>query len=423
MGPGNGKKWNASWPEEIEKAVSNSLWKLVTPGVLVIAALTDLSKYLVDVVDEEFTNVDIDIKYDIVAMYTVTPNANRAYMWAKHFKSQGTHVAIGGVHAAMCTDEALMNADTVLIGEGEVIWPEFLEDYSLGKAKKIYVQPIGELDLGKSPVPLFEYLPSNGRKIIPVQTARGCPHGCKFCNLRGIYGKGYRTKTIDQVMREIEAVLKINPNPIVYFTDDNLFCNRERSRELLNELMKYNFIWYANSDLSFSEDNELLKLAFKSGLRQVLIGFESINPKNLQGIDENNFKSSHFNSYKEVIEKVQSNGIGIIGSFIIGLDQDDTGIFDQMIRFSEDTHLYGMSITVNTPYPGTVTYEKYKNEGRILNYDWNNYTIFQPVIKPYNISVGELNEGYMRVLKEINMPANILKRLNYFKQQMKLLKA
>ncbi len=418
-GPTENKKWNEYWSNDIEDLVTQNMWRIFTPGVLVLAKLAEETKmYEVQVVDEEFQELDMTEKYELVAMYTVTPNAKRAYKLAEYYKQQGAYVVLGGVHATVCCDEAIKHADTIMIGETEYTWPIFLKDYKMNMTKKIYSQPLGEVDLDYSPMPSFHLLPENARKLVAIQTARGCPHGCKFCNLRSLYGKQYRTKKIENIDKEIQAVKQINPLAMIYFTDDNLFCHEEHAKLLMQKISTYNLTWYANSDISFGANRELIKMAYKSGCRQVLIGLESANSANLKGLDENSFKSRNYVNYKSLIENIQSCGIGVIGSFILGLDEDNEDIFDKTIDFILDTKLYGANITVNTPYPGTLNFKAMYDDNRILTYDWNHYTIFNPVIKPKKMTVEKLNEGYLRVMKTINSSQNIKNKMNYFKEKL-----
>lgn len=283
------------------------------------------------------------------------------------------------------------------------------------------MQPIGEVDVTRSPIPVFDMLPDNARKIIPIQTARGCPHGCKFCNLRGIYGNRYRPKTLEAVVQELDAALKVNPRAIIYFTDDNFFCNQKRAKELLKKIQKFKITWYANTDIQFGLSKDLVEAAYNSGCRNVLIGLESINPNNLKGMDQNDFKNSNYMRYEEAIRRIQSTGIGVIGSFIVGLDYDDKNTFDKLAWFIQKNALYGANITVNTPYPGTDLFKQMHKEGRILTFNWDYYTIFQPVIEPRKMSVEELNLGYQELLNRIYEHNNIIDRVNQFKNQMRLI--
>ncbi|WP_432409025.1 B12-binding domain-containing radical SAM protein [Wukongibacter sp. M2B1] len=418
-GPGNERKFNSQWPLWLEKEVKNNLWNLVTPALLTLASLTDRSKYSIELIDEEFQNVDINTDYDIVAMYTITPNVKRAYDWAKYFRAKGSWVVLGGVHASLIPTEAREFADTVLVGEGEYIWPQFLKDFEKGKAQNLYMQSIGRVKIEDSPLPAFDLIPESARKIVPIQTARGCPHGCRFCNVKSLYGDGYRSKSIERIDLEIKKAMELCRGSTLYFTDDNLFCKKERAKKLLHVVRDYKVRWYTNSDLSFGMDEKFLKLAYKSGCRQVLIGFESVTAKNLRGIDQSNFKMRHIPLYHEVIERIQSNGIGVVGSFIVGLDGDDHGVFETLAEFIFRTKLYGVSITINTPYPGTESFKAMSSANRILTYDWDQYTIFQPVIKSTKMSNEELNESYINLLKKINSPEYTAQKLQYFKENIK----
>ncbi|OYO94886.1 hypothetical protein CG709_12290, partial [Lachnotalea glycerini] len=189
--------------------------------------------------------------------------------------------------------------------------------------------------------------------MIPIQTARGCPHGCQFCDLRSLYGNSYRGKSIKQVQSEIEKTLQVNQSKNIYFTDDNLFCVKKRASNMMEMLQEYKLSWVTNTDVSFGMDQELIKKASKAGCRRVLIGLESVNRSNLIDLDQHNFKSKHRDCYEEAIENIQGQGIGVIGSFIVGLDADTEETFSEIYEFVQNTGLSGVNITVNTPFPGT----------------------------------------------------------------------
>lgn len=415
-GPGNHKKWNSALTDELENSIDKSLWKIATPGLLLIASLTDKSKYQTDVIEEEDFEIDFSVKYDIVAMYTITPNAKRAYYLAAKFKETGSYIVLGGVHVSVCREEATVYADTLLLGECEVIWPEFLKNFENGKQRKIYESKLGSVDLKQSPTPDFNYIGNAKKKIIPIQTARGCPHGCKFCNLRSLYGKDYRAKEITQVAREIEAALEVNPKATIYFTDDNFFCAKERAGRLLDCIKEYGVYWYVNSEISISDEIDLLDKAYDSGCRQILIGLESIRPETLIGQDENDFKSRYAKRYLDCIKHIQQQGIGVVGSFIMGMDGDNYESFEKTARFIWDATLYGANITMATPYPGTLLYKKLVSENRLLINDWDKYTIFQPIYSPVNLSIDDLNQGYVKLLETIHSDAYTNRKLVYFKE-------
>lgn len=418
-GPSEGRRWNAAWSDELEEIVTQNYWYTIANGVLVLGAIAKQKGMEVDIVDEEIADIDFLKKYDIVAMYTVTPNILRCYEFAERFRKAGTYVVLGGVHATVCKEEALQHADTVLTGESEYIWDEFLEDYLQSRQKRIYQQPVGTVKLEDSPIPLFEAIPSDYQGMIPIQTARGCPHGCQFCDLRSLYGKSYRQKSISQVQQEIERTLHVNGNRNIYFTDDNLFCMKKRAEELMEMLKPYRLSWVTNTDVSFGLDQGLIKQAATAGCRRVLIGLESVSKKSLTDLDQNNFKSRHRQHYEEAIYNIQSYGIGVIGSFIVGLEEDTEEIFTQIYEFVQKNGLSGVNITVNTPFPGTEMFQIMKNKERIKTFDWSQYTIFQPVIEFNSMTLDCFQEKYAELLMKVNDKEAVIQRKNTIKDSIR----
>ncbi len=125
-------------------------------GLLYIeAALPKDKGYKVEVIDENHEPITNFRKYDIVGISGMTVHANRMYTLADKYRELGCHVVLGGVHVSFMQEEALQHADTVMIKEGELTWPEFLEDFSKGKAKRIYA-PNTVYDITDSPRPIYD---------------------------------------------------------------------------------------------------------------------------------------------------------------------------------------------------------------------------------------------------------------------------
>ena len=208
-------------------------------------------------------------------------------------------------------------------------------------------------------------------------------------------------KSIKQMIDELNMSTLLFPHTPVYFTDDNFFVDKRRARALLAVLKEYNLSWYANTDVSFGTDTDLIKMSYESGCRNVLIGFESINPAILKDIDCDSFKSYHRRTYETAIQNIQREGIGVVGSFIVGLDGETETTYDELFQFIQTTGLYGVNITMNTPYPGTQLFKQMNKQNRILTYDWNQYTIFQPVFQPLDGSLEDLQNRYLTFLQKV----------------------
>ncbi len=190
---------------------------------------------------EIFEDVDFEEKVDLVALTSITNNVYRAYEIADEFRRRGVPVVIGGFHASVEPEESLAHVDAVFIGEGEETWPEFIKDFRRGKFRRIYRAPQRPA-LDGLPLPRFDILNPRhyhgyGRRglrrrllppVIPVQTARGCPQACDFCDITRFEAGTYRPRPVADVVSEIEA----RGARFVCFVDDNIFAKRARAKEL-----------------------------------------------------------------------------------------------------------------------------------------------------------------------------------------------
>lgn len=415
-GPTDNFTYNSGWTKDINHTINHNRWKVITPSVLLLSSIAKSEGFEVDIADEEFRQIDVAKKYDIICIYSVTPNAKRSYLFADQYMQSGSWVVIGGVHSFFMPTEARQHCNTLILGEAEHIFRQFLQDYKRGNPRSQYDEKPGFVKLSNSPIPLYNILNKEEQKLVPVQTARGCSHNCKFCNVKGLYGNDFRSKGYIQIIDELSEISKLPYAKKIYITDDNIFSNTKHFSELIKAFNSNYFTWYANADISFANNEKNIQTAYKSGLRQVLIGFESIDKKNLYKLDRGNFKYRYADKYKEYINKIQSNGIGVVGSFIVGQLNDTEDTFKYLEEFIYETRLYGANITMFTPYPGTELFNVMKAENRILTYDWDYYTIFQPIIKINQLSTEKLNTLYIDLLYKINSTEFLESKIQYFKK-------
>jgi len=399
-------------------------------GLLTIAALTP-SDIDVEIIIEDNAPIRYDQNYDLVGISSMTHSVERAYEIAGEFKARGTYVVMGGIHATVMPEEASLHADTVIVGEGEELWPRFLQDFRNGEPSKIYRNPEGYfVDIRLSPVPRYDLLkgkaalanPDYYYNLIPVQVTRGCPHGCEFCVVTDIHGKKSRKKTIDQVRAEILSIKRNLPNHIVGFADDNLFLDRQFAKELLQEVDRLRIRWVAQSDISIGAQDWLLELMYKSGCLFVLVGFESLDPKNLAGMNPNDWKLRQLEKYEKYVQNIQEHGIVVLGSFITGLDNDDKGVYGRIVDFMNRNKIAG-DLTFATPLPGSRLFERIKREDRFL-YPvpfWNRCTFFDVVFKMKKMSKEEAEEGMSQAYRQISTEEAFKSRTEYFKEVYKKL--
>ncbi len=393
-------------------------------SIITIAALTP-SDIEISYIDEDFEEIDFDVQYDIVGISAMTQQVVRCYEIAKEFRKRGIYVVMGGIHASFLPNEALEWVDTVIVGEGEELWPHFLEDFKNKKEKRIYKQPEGTfVDLTKSPVPRYDLLVrknyfkshKNFYNMIPIQISRGCPHNCEFCLVTKCYGSKFRKKKIEQVILEINKIKEYFPGRVILFADDNLFIDKKFSKKLLKTIKDLNIRWWAQTDISVGDDEELLSLIYESGGLLLLIGFESIDPENLKSMNYNSWKYKQLSNYSKNIERIQKHGIIVFGSFIFGLDNDDKHVFNNVVRFMDENNITGQ-LTIATPLPGSRLLERLKQEDRLIENEpfWDKCTFFDALYKPQKMTVEELEDGFIWAYKQVFNEKAQAKRVQYLK--------
>lgn len=384
-------------------------------GLLVVASLTP-PEFMIEIIDENFDQIPFDNDYDLVGITANTSQAIRAYEIADRFRKRGNTVVIGGIHATVLPYEAKEHADTVLIGEAENSWPLLLEDYKHNRLKPFYKQE-KVVDLRLSPLPRYDLLKPENYTVVWVQTTRGCPHDCEFCAASRVYGRNYRKKTVDQILREIELIKRIWDRPQVSFADDNMFVDRNHSTVLLNRLRELNIKYFAQSDISIAEDENFLRLLKDSGCNILFIGLETLSKEGLRQINNNKWKARYLEKYEKYVERIQTIGIGVMGAFVIGLDTDTISIFDRIAEFVIKNNLYAMQLTILTPLPGSRLRERLLGENRIANVnDWTKYTCNDINIIPRNMTAEQLREGFFLIHRRVYGDEACTQRMKYFKE-------
>ena len=364
--------------------------------------------------------LDSPANFDLVAISTFTAQFYEACEVADFYHARGVPVVMGGITVTSLRDQAKEHCTSVVIGEGELLWPEVLADFERGELKPFYVIN-REFNLAAAPMPRFDLLDPDKYNRLTVQTSRGCPHRCEFCASSILLTSRYKSKPVEKIIAEIREIKKIWPRPFIEFADDNSFIHREHYKRLLRELTKEKLRWFTETDVNVAHDDELLGLMRDSGCQQVLIGLESPRRASLDGVELNtNWKARKQDEYKAAIAKIQSYGITVNGCFILGLDGDTPEVFDDVLQFVHESGLYEVQVTFLTAFPGTPLYARLKREGRILrDHAWELCTLFDINFQPKNMSVAELQRGFLKLVKQLYSAEETHARRANFKRRLK----
>jgi len=368
-------------------------------GPVYMATILKKKGYNVQVYNEHMLGRKVnrkELNADVLCITGLTSTIERGYEIAKRFKSINPFgkVIIGGIHASFMKEEAARYADHVVIGEGETVIAEIIENIEkFSKEKFIYAQRPDDLD--HLPVIDFSLLKNhNQMNITPVMTSRGCPFACNFCAVTAMYGRKYRTRNVDNVMDDLKGVRTKG----IFFYDDNLCVNKNRSYEMFDKMKKagLNHDWYAQVRCDAARDDVLLKKMADSGCHRVYIGFESINPATLKSMQ----KSQTPKDIKKAIKKFHEYGIKVHGMFIFGSDDDTKDVFRMTSDFCDDYEIDTVQYGLLTPLPGTHTFREMEKNDRLLHRRWKYYDAMHTVFKPKNFSPMELQNSMIECYKD-----------------------
>jgi radical SAM superfamily enzyme YgiQ (UPF0313 family) len=222
---------------------------------------------------------------------------------------------------------------------------------------------------------------------------------------------------MEDIVKIIEKIESVDPNPGIFFTDDNMFIDRKFAMEFLEYLSTKRIRFMTHSDLDIADDEELLGVMRRAGCYAIMAGIETVNLESLEEASE--FKVKQGVTALEKIEKIQSYGIGVIGSFVVGFDHDDNSIFEKIENFIVSANLFEVCVKVLTPFPGTTLRERLESEERLRELSFSKYTAREPVFHIKKLKDDEIMDGIDRVVSSYTSFEARKRRVAYFKKLMK----
>ena len=355
----------------------------------------------IDLQDEHVEQLSIHDNPDLVVIQVYITNAYRSYALADHYRSRGAYVCLGGLHVSSLPDEAKLHADSIFIGPGEDVFPQFLKDFRKKETKKVYIN--SKRDIGDIP-PIRRDLIKRSLYLVPnsIVVSRGCPHHCDFCYKDAFFegGKSFYTQQVDAALQEIDRL----PGRHLYFLDDHLLGNYRFASALFEGMKGMNRVFQGASTIDAILRGDLIERAANAGLRSVFVGFETLSSSNLS---QSNKKQNLGKNYEEGIARLHSLGIMINGSFVFGLDDDDKDVFKKTVDWGVTNGLTTSTYHIMTPYPGTRLFQSMKQQQRILHFNWDRYDTRNVVYKTIGLSERELKQGYDWAYRSFYSWANI----------------
>jgi radical SAM superfamily enzyme YgiQ (UPF0313 family) len=374
-----------------------------------LAALTP-REWEVEIIDENIEPLDFDDPVDVVGITYVSFMARRAYEIADTYRERGVYVVLGGVHATSTPDEAAVHADTVVLGEAEETWPQFLEDFKKGKPRPRY-RCRRRPDMSQAVVPRWDLVRREHYLNLLVQTTRGCSFRCDFCQIRSLYGPP-RYKAVEQVIKEIEEIgrHKRMPGPLkLMFADDNIVGNISYAKKLFRAMIPLGVKWTSQASINIADDPELLSLAAQSGCDSLLIGFESVSQKSLDSVNKG--KVNRVDDFRRAVDRIQAQGINLYSYMIFGFDDNDASIFQETLRFVQEAAIEFPLFNVLSPIPGTKLFDRLAEADRLVEATWEKLNGYNVCFKPQRMTRHELRDGFLKSIMEAYSQDALLDRL------------
>jgi radical SAM superfamily enzyme YgiQ (UPF0313 family) len=370
-------------------------------------------KHEVKIVNDCVEKIDFSIPCDLVGITAITSQAMRAYQIADRFREQGATVVLGGVHPSLLPLEAMEHADAVVVGEAEEIWPKILSDFEAGQLQGLY-KGNERPDLDNLVIPKWDnfdlsiYRHTIGYRMprMPLFTTRGCLHNCKYCSVSKFFGRKYRHKPVENVLKEIDAT---NAESI-FFSDDNIICNTDHTESLFAALKarKQKIRWMGQASTKILKQPQLIEMAADSGCKSMLFGIESFNQENLADIKKRFNQPEH---YIELYNRCVRVGIKPWYSMIFGLDHDTLETMEETAQYLKKNRIWNVLFWILTPLPGTDLYQEMSSNDRIVNSDWSKYDCSNVVFKPSQISAENLQANFWRIYQSFYTAPIMFQRL------------
>ena len=370
----------------------------------------------VELCDQAITPIDWDTPAPFVGITGKITQYEHMVDVAREFKKRGKTIVIGGPYASLSPDAVREHCDILVRGEVEDIAGQLFSDLRNRTWKDEYhgTQP----NLATSPVPRWDLYRLDRAVMGTLQTSRGCPFECEFCDVIQYVGRKQRHKQVAQVLRELDELYRHGLRT-VFLADDNFTAYRSRAKELLVGIRDWNrrqtqgkVSFLTQVSIDAAKDDELLGMCAEAGLVTVFIGIETPNEDSLRETKKRQ------NLHLDLVEQVArffEYGIHVIGGMIVGFDADGPDIFEKQLAFAMAAGIPIVSVGALVAPNATPLHERMQREGRlksnrseVAGAPWSTN-----IIHP-RFSDEELSSGLKWLCNNLYSPAAFAERLLTF---------
>jgi len=323
---------------------------------------------MVDLDARELEQADWDWA-DVVMLTGMIVQKQSLISLIKEAKQRNKIVVVGGPYVSSVPEEVqAAGCDFLVRGEVERLMDKVvmaLENREQGGVFEAHSHP----PLTESPVPRFDLVRMDDYLAMSIQTSRGCPFDCEFCDIVNLYGRIPRCKSPEQVIRELDYLYQLGWRREIFISDDNFIGNRAHAMAVLDLLIPwmkshgepFNFI--AQASVNLGRDLELIDRLTEANISHVFVGVESPDEEILKAAHKyQNVKTPLIDS----LNNMNKNGLSVMASFIIGFDGEKKGAGERICAFVQETNIPVVMLNTLHILPNTKLWDRLKNDGRLL---------------------------------------------------------
>jgi hypothetical protein len=273
---------------------------------------------------------------------------------------------IGGPYASLSPEQLRPHCDVLVIGELEGIADELFGDLESGDFKAEYVAE--KPDITSSPLPRWDLYPNDRALVGCVQTSRGCPFECEFCDVIQYLGRKQRHKTPEQIIAELDQLYEIGYRA-VFLADDNFTASRKKAKGLLAALIEWNrsrpdgaMALQTQVSIDAAKDAEMMDMLAEAGMTMVFIGVETPNVASLK---ESKKRQNVGFDLTERLDVFVEHGISVVAGMIVGFDNDTKDIFQIQYDFAMQNAVPIFTLGALVAPAATPLFDRMEASGRL----------------------------------------------------------
>ena len=330
---------------------------------------------------------------DLYIIYSSLIEHNAEINFAKKIKKEtNSKVCFIGPFATFKPEIFLKNCDFVVVGEPEQFAMNLNNEIPEGLVNSSKIEDLDKLPFPDwTPFDINSYSYShylNKKNVFTTMlTSRGCPYSCSYyCPYPGFQGNKMRYRSVENVLDEMEYLLKNYNVRSILFRDPIYTLDMQRAKAISEGMIerKFNIEWACETHFD-RLDHSLIDIMKASGLKGINVGIESPNEDILKNINRKSSKKSH---QEDLIDYSENLGVKIGAFYILGTEFDDKKTIAETINYSKRLNTSFAQFTLSTPYPGTKFFDDISKY--IYEENWDNFDIYTPTFSNQNITSEEL---------------------------------